>query len=154
MSSHGNNSRPFVQVTDNLWAAGILDDEASEKHRSGVSIAKLTGSFHWSFSLILPATTFMHSGSQGKETPRQLPPSFTSNDLRSSIQYDIMVIIKGRKEIRRVTSKCLQLTVIDPNHRFAAYLHLSYIYLSLGLLLYLPFEHLHTKKARLCSARK
>lgn len=154
MCSHGNNSRPFVQVIDNLWAAGILDDEASSKHRSGVSRAKLTGSFHWSFSLILPATILTHSGSQGKETHHQLPPSYTSNDLRSSIQYDIVVIIKGRKEIRRVTYKCLQLIVIDHNHRFTACLRLSYMCLSLGLPLCLPFEHLRTKKAHLCSDRK
>ena len=102
MINPGKGGKTFVQVSQGLWAAGVLDSDSCRKNRSSPPSAQLTGSFSWPFSIELPGHLPDSFEVQlgGKLAPRRLPPTFASHDLRSSIQYDILVIIKSRKEIR------------------------------------------------------
>lgn len=96
------NPKPFVEVTERLWEASQLDQSnLNGKSWTGALSVQLKGYFNWPFSLKLPTHVSTADTSSCYQTSaqfsKQLPPSFSASNSRSSIEYAVSVNIKGRR---------------------------------------------------------
>ena len=97
----GKQARPpFVERSETLWNARTLGLESCKKKRNGDWSAQLKGDFTWSFAFTLPTHINDGGDSRDSKTCDQLPPSLSGDDFRSSIHYELRIIVRARHNIR------------------------------------------------------
>ncbi|KAI5119431.1 hypothetical protein M0805_009882 [Coniferiporia weirii] len=98
----GKHQKVFVEVEENLWRADRLLTQinACMPSSSGGPGAQLKGYFNWPFSVKIPShlavTDERKCGALGTQFFGQLPPSFPTSDLHSSISYEVTLTVKGQ----------------------------------------------------------
>ncbi|KAL5525744.1 hypothetical protein ACEPAG_7081 [Sanghuangporus baumii] len=101
MKGLAGHAKVFVEVTELLWDAHQVDQDACSGFQTGEAHrVQLKGYFNWPFSLKLPCHIQSKDVNPGGLTgSQQLPPSFSMLNSHSSISYEVNITVRGRHNL-------------------------------------------------------